>query len=249
MRGLAFEYRAKRDDATLAARLGPGASSSARSCRRCCGASRSPTSCAASRSTPTCEYVGGFFNLLNPYALLGGVTTLLLFLDPRRDVHLPQDRRPDPARARAASPLRVGVGAAVVAVAFLVWTQVETGTVASAVAFALAAVALRGRALRRAPGGREGWGFLGTFVAIALGVAGLFLALFPDVMPTTLADGVSLTTTNAAATHYTLKIMTGGRGDLHAGRAGLPGLDLLGLPQADRGAPHPRTPTPAAAGR
>ena len=26
------------------------------------------------------EYVGGFFNLLNPYALLGGVTTVLLFL-------------------------------------------------------------------------------------------------------------------------------------------------------------------------
>src|SRR5659263_705110 len=26
------------------------------------------------------EYVGGFFNLLNPYALLGGATTLLLFL-------------------------------------------------------------------------------------------------------------------------------------------------------------------------
>ena len=39
-------------------------------------------------------------------------------------------------------------------------------------------------------------------------MAGLFLALFPDVMPTSLADGVALTTTNAAATDYTLKIMT-----------------------------------------
>jgi cytochrome d ubiquinol oxidase subunit II len=56
--------------------------------------------------------------------------------------------------------------------------------------------------------GREGWAFLGTFVAIALAVAGLFLALFPDVMPTTLADGAGLTTTNAAATPYTLKVMT-----------------------------------------
>ncbi len=26
------------------------------------------------------QYTGGFFNLLNPYALLGGVTTLLAFL-------------------------------------------------------------------------------------------------------------------------------------------------------------------------
>ena len=30
----------------------------------------------------------------------------------------------------------------------------------------------------------------------------------PDVMPTTLADGTSLTTTNASATAYTLKVMT-----------------------------------------
>ena len=56
---------------------------------------------------------------------------------------------------------------------------------------------------------REGWAFVGTFVTIALAVAGLFAALFPDVMPTSLADGTSLTTTNAAATAYTLKIMTG----------------------------------------
>ena len=48
----------------------------------------------------------------------------------------------------------------------------------------------------------------GTFATIALAVAGLFVALFPDVMPTTLADGVSLTTTNASATAYTLKVMT-----------------------------------------
>ena len=75
---------------------------------------------------------------------------------------------------------------------------------ASAVAFALAAVALVAGLVADRPG-REGWAFLGTFVAIALAVAGLFLALFPDVMPTTLADGVSLTTTNASATHYTLR--------------------------------------------
>ena len=90
---------------------------------------------------------------------------------------------------------------------FLGWTQVETGSVGSAVAFLGAAGALLA-GWPVAARGREGWAFLGTFVAIALGVAGLFLALFPDVMPTTLATGTSLTTTNAAATAYTLKIMT-----------------------------------------
>jgi cytochrome d ubiquinol oxidase subunit II len=95
----------------------------------------------------------------------------------------------------------------VAAVAFLGWTQGKTGTVASGIAFVVAALALVGGllAVMRV---REGWAFLGTFVAIAAGVAGLFLGLFPDVMPTSLADGVSLTTTNASATDYTLKIMT-----------------------------------------
>ena len=56
--------------------------------------------------------------------------------------------------------------------------------------------------------GREGWAFIGTFACIALAVAGLFVALFPDVMPSTTDPAFSLTSTNAAATDYTLKVMT-----------------------------------------
>jgi cytochrome d ubiquinol oxidase subunit II len=36
----------------------------------------------------------------------------------------------------------------------------------------------------------------------------LFLALFPHVMPSTIAEANGLTTANAAASPYTLKIMT-----------------------------------------
>ena len=39
-------------------------------------------------------------------------------------------------------------------------------------------------------------------------MATLFLALFPDVMPSTIDPAWSLTTTNASSTAYTLKIMT-----------------------------------------
>ncbi len=152
------------------------------------------------------EYVGGFFNLLNPYALLGGVMTLLLFVTHGAmfiSLKTDGDLR---HRARTVA-VTVGLGAAVVAVAFLGWTQQMTGDVASAFLFIGAAACLLAGifAISR---GREGWGFIGTFVTIALGVAGLFVALFPDVMPTSLSDGVSLTTTNASATAYTLKIMT-----------------------------------------
>lgn len=152
------------------------------------------------------EYVGGFFNLLNPYALLGGATTTLLFLTHgAMFVSLKTDGEiRHQARGLAA---RLGIVAAAVTVAFLLWTQLDTGNLGSALLFAAAALALVA-GLVAIGAAREGWGFLGTFVAIALGVAGLFVALFPDVMPTSLGTGASLTTTNAAATAYTLKIMT-----------------------------------------
>ena len=93
------------------------------------------------------------------------------------------------------------------AVGFLVWAQVHTGNAGSAVFFVAAALALVG-GIATAYAGREGWGFIGTFVCIALAVGGLFVALFPDVMPSSTDPAFSLTTTNAAATAYTLKVMT-----------------------------------------
>ncbi len=153
------------------------------------------------------EYVGGFFNLLNPYALLGAVMMLLLFSTHGAMFIALKTDGPIRHRARALA-LRLGMAAALVTVAFLAWTQIATGSAGSAVAFTLAALALVAGLIATTQA-REGWGFLGTFFAIGLGVAGLFLALFPDVMPTNLATGTSLTVTNAAATSYTLKIMTG----------------------------------------
>ncbi|WP_183092775.1 cytochrome d ubiquinol oxidase subunit II [Nocardioides stalactiti] len=205
VRGLAFEYRAKRDDDTWRQRWDLALIVGSFVPALLWGVAFANIL----RGVPIDadhEYVGGFFNLLNPYALLGGVTTLLLFLT-HGAVFLAL-KTDGPIRERAGKLAVPTAGAAAVAsVAFLGWTQAETGTAASAIAFVAAAGALVGglfAAIRR----REGWAFIGTFVAIALAVAGLFLALFPDVMPTTLAAGDGLTTTNAAATPYTLKIMT-----------------------------------------
>lgn len=205
VRGLAFEYRAKRPDARwkqrwdLAIIIGSFVPS------LLWGVAFANIL----RGVPIdadLEYAGGFVNLLNPYALLGGLTTLALFLTHGAlFVALKTDGEIRHRARRLAIPL-VGVSA-LLAVAFLAWTQQQTGTVTSAVAFVVAALTLVGAGLA-ARAGREGWAFLGTFVTIGLAVAGLFLALFPDVMPTTLAGGTSLTTTNAAATAYTLKIMT-----------------------------------------
>ncbi|UDY22979.1 cytochrome d ubiquinol oxidase subunit II [Nocardioides sp. Kera G14] len=152
------------------------------------------------------EFTGSLLTLLHPFGLLGGLMTLTLFLTHGAMFVALKTDGDIRHRARALA-VRLGLVAAVLAVVFLVWTQLHTGNAGSAVLFTIAALALVGGLLMAARG-REGWAFLGTFVTLALAVAGLFVALFPDVMPTTLADGVSLTTTNASATGYTLKVMT-----------------------------------------
>jgi cytochrome bd ubiquinol oxidase subunit II len=152
------------------------------------------------------QFTGTLLTLLNPFGLLGGLTTLLLFLT--HGLVFLALRTEGEVRERANRLVTpVGIVTAIVAVAFLVWANVQTGTAASAMTAAVAAVAFLG-ALVANRVGREGWAFVGSAVTIALAVVTLFLALFPDVMPSSTDPAFSLTTTNAASTPYTLAIMT-----------------------------------------
>ena len=205
VRGLAFEYRAKRDDDTWRARWDLAIILGSFVPALLWGVAFANIV----RGVPideNAEYVGGFFDLLSPYALLGGVTTLLLFLTHGALFVALKTDGDIRYRARALA-LKSGVAAAVAAVGFLLWTQSMTGSTGSLVLFTAAALALVG-GLAAATKAREGWAFTGNFVAIGLAVAGLFAALFPDVMPSSLDPAWSLTTTNASATDYTLTVMT-----------------------------------------
>jgi cytochrome d ubiquinol oxidase subunit II len=170
------------------------------------------------------EYAGNVLDLLNPYALLAGATTLALFLT-HGAVFLALKTSGgirDLGRTVAGG---AGLASVVLAVVFLGWTLIRTGDTAAWITGAVAAVALlgglaasrigrdageeRSRGARRS--GRwsgDGWAFLGTAVAIGFAVVTLFVALFPDVMPSTIDAAYSLTTTNAASTPYTLRIMS-----------------------------------------
>ena len=145
-------------------------------------------------------------DLLNPYALLGGLATVSLFLT-HGAMFLALKTSGDIQRRARDLSIRIGLVAAVIAVAFLVWSFVLRGSAGSAVLSVLAALALVA-ALLAARAGRDGWAFIGTFLTIAFAVAALFTGLFPDVMPSTLNTAFSLTTKNASSTPYTLKIMT-----------------------------------------
>ncbi|NLU76284.1 cytochrome d ubiquinol oxidase subunit II [Streptomyces sp. HNM0575] len=152
------------------------------------------------------NYAGGLADLFGPYALLGGLVTLGLFTFHGAvftALKTSGDIRP---RARRLAGY-LGTGTAVAAVGFLAWTQLHSGDGRSLAAAAGAVLALLGAVACNAVA-REGRAFALSGVTVAAVVAALFLALFPDVMPSSLDPRWSLTAGNAASTPYTLKIMT-----------------------------------------
>ncbi|MER8042653.1 cytochrome d ubiquinol oxidase subunit II [Streptomyces sp. NPDC094032] len=152
------------------------------------------------------EYVGNFWDLLNPYALLGGLVTLTLFTFHGAVFAALKTLGDIRTRARALA-LKLGLVTAVLALVFLIWTQVDNGDGWSLLAMVIAAVSLVA-AIGAIKIGREGWSFAFSGIAIAAAVAMLFLTLFPNVMPSSLDPAWSLTVTNASSSPYTLKIMT-----------------------------------------
>ena len=158
------------------------------------------------------EFSGSLLTLLNPYGLLGGLTTLLLFFTHgvyfvalKTDGQVREDARRLAARA--------GLATIVVAAVFLVWTvfnALSAGAPLVGLVIALAAVAavcLIASWLANARG-VEGWAFAFGAATIVAAVLTLWFALFPNVMPSTTDPAYSLTIENASSTDYTLTIMS-----------------------------------------
>jgi len=151
------------------------------------------------------EYTGGFWALLNPFALLGGAVTTLLFLL-HGAVFLALKTDGD-LRARANRLAgRLSLLTTLVVGAWAVWAQIAYSTPWTWAAVAVAAVCLVAVTIandRR----REGWAFLFSTLAIVAAVVLVFGSMYPDVMPAHDAAN-SLTVHNASSTHYTLMIMS-----------------------------------------
>ncbi|GHF42814.1 cytochrome c oxidase assembly protein [Streptomyces mashuensis] len=152
------------------------------------------------------DFTGGPADLVSPYALLGGLGMLVLFTFHGAVFAALKTDGDIRHRARVHAG-RLGLAAVVVAGAFLGWTQAQSGNGRSLAALVVALLALAGAlVLNRA--GREGWAFTLSGVAVAALSATLFLALFPDVMPSSSDPAWSLTVSGAASSPYTLKITT-----------------------------------------
>ena len=159
-------------------------------------------------SSGALEYTGGFFNLLNPYALLGGIVTLTVFLT-HGAIFLSLKTAGEIRNRARKLATKYGMVAAVAAVAFLLWTNLAASEKKLAVILLSVLVALTWIAAQVLNlKGREGWAFIFSAAAILSFVAALFTALYPRVMPSSLGSQFDLTITNASSTDYTLKTMT-----------------------------------------
>jgi cytochrome bd ubiquinol oxidase subunit II len=153
------------------------------------------------------NFVGNFFDLLNPYALVGGLMTLTLIIT-HGAVFLALKTSGEVREAARGIVFKVGPVAAAIAVVFLLWSQVySNNAIASLVLALLAAVAFLG-GLYATFRNRDGWAFVLTSATMLLGVTCLFVGLYPDVMRSSLDSAFTLTTTNASSSVYTLKVMT-----------------------------------------
>ncbi|MGW0248121.1 cytochrome d ubiquinol oxidase subunit II [Nocardia goodfellowii] len=155
---------------------------------------------------------GSLIDLLTPYALLGGLTTLLLFL--LHGAIFLCLKTGGEVRADAQAVVRkIFVPTALVVGVFGAWTQLSYGQGWTWIPLALAVLGLvvAGLAYNQ---GRDGWAFTGTALTILSATVLLFGSLFPDVLPSNIDPAFSLTvdgrggTVSASSTHYTLVVMS-----------------------------------------
>jgi cytochrome d ubiquinol oxidase subunit II len=151
---------------------------------------------------------GSLGTLLNGYAILGGVTTVLLFLSLGAIFLTLRTKGELTERARRiARP--VASAAAVAGIAFLIWTVVDQPqqTAVELAVSVVAMLALAASALVQIRH-RAGAAFALGAVAVAALVATFFVDLFPYTMVSTTDPALSLTLNASASSHYTLTVMT-----------------------------------------
>jgi cytochrome d ubiquinol oxidase subunit II len=159
----------------------------------------------------TKTFTGGFFDLLSPYTVLAGLTSLTLFTT--HGAIFLNLKSTDPIHARAlAATKKVGPVATVLLLLFAVGTYVWTDAFTRIglnpgliPLLALGALLSAGALIHRES---MGWAFVMTTLTIVFTTATLFVSLFPRVMVSSLDPEWSLTIYNASSTPYTLRVMS-----------------------------------------
>jgi cytochrome d ubiquinol oxidase subunit II len=157
------------------------------------------------------NYIGGFLYLLNPYALLGGIATILVFVL-HGSIFLSLKTTGEVYESAQQHSRRIWIITLLVLLVFLVATYFSTDIISKLgvnpgpipiAGFII--VLLCGYFLRK---DWYGWAFLMTSLTIIFSLLTLFMIMYPRVMISSLDPAYSLTIYNASSSAYTLTIMT-----------------------------------------
>ncbi len=159
----------------------------------------------------TMTYTGGFFNLLNIYALLGGLASLTVFTT-HGGIFLALKtsgtiRKNAIAAIKKVGPVATAMVLLFVAAGYFFTTAFSHLGVNPGVVPILSLVSLLsvGWLINR---DRFGWGFIMSVFTILFSTASMFIALYPNVMVSSLNPNWDLTIYNAASSPYTLTVMS-----------------------------------------
>jgi cytochrome bd-type quinol oxidase subunit 2 len=153
------------------------------------------------------NYTGSFWDLLQPYAVFTGITLVLVcllhgatFLSLKTTGQMHQRSRRE---ARRIAPI---TGAAVIA--FIIWTHVTAGQGFFLNLIELTAILAVIAAVWLVWEQRDGWAFAATTLTIAACILSIFVDLYPNVMVSSTNPAYNLTVHNTASGAYSLKAMT-----------------------------------------
>jgi cytochrome bd ubiquinol oxidase subunit II len=153
------------------------------------------------------NYTGSFWDLLQPYALLTGVTLVLLCLL-YGATFLTLKTTGDMRERSGLLARRVAPFTAAAVIAFVVWTHVSAGSTFFLRPLELLAILAVLAAVWLVHGHREGFAFAATLVTIASCIASIFVGLYPNVMVSSTNPAYNLTVHNTASNPYSLDAMT-----------------------------------------
>ena len=159
----------------------------------------------------TMTYTGGFWYLLNPYALLGGLFSVALFL-----LHgslFLSLKTTDALQARVEKLTgKLWIAAIILAVlmfgASFVFVDGFTSRLGVGLIVPILGLAALTASYFFSRQEKFGWAFGMTAATIALTMVTHFVSLFPNVMLSTTDPAFSLTVYNAASSAYTLRLMS-----------------------------------------
>ena len=153
------------------------------------------------------QITGGFFDLVTPFTLLGGVMICLLFIT-HGAMFVALKTAGDFSRRAESFAARSGIASALVSLIWGAWAQAAYSPNGAGWLVLAVAIGSLAATLVMAHRGRQGWAFGLHFAAIAAVTALIFVAMAPDVMRSSINSAYSLTITQAAAERTTLILCT-----------------------------------------